>query len=728
VSFGNASGGLTDSPNLTYSDSALRVSNGGIYLDRPGADSFIVFSRNAAQVGQIRGADGSIDITESGGSPVHLSVDVVSGITSMSGVNTPEISNISGLLKIQPDVQGDVELFGDTDVANNENSKILKIWRRAPEGNDYIRFYISQTKNAYIHSSTHLTLQAQNPFTINSVTEDIIFKVGDNAGVKKFYFRDSDANDLITIDSNGQMIIDANLGGSLKVVRGSNNTIKTFLDSTYTDLRFEGSKDYNRIGTWIPKPFQIVTNSIDRIVVSSDGLVGIGKTPETFPLEILSTIPTVVLENSRTIMGTGYYVGGLVFNAGEDTHEDVAQIRVNAAEDWTSTSSPTRMSFYTTPSGSIHAAEAGFIDSKGFWGLGTLDSVDHRLHVREGIKAEGGFVYHDNSTQTTNHCHWNTRTAKYNQTKGLGTWGNGPHAVAWKPDGTKVFIVDNQSEEINEFSVTTPWDVSTLTHIRAMSTTSEESNPMGLCFDPTGTKMYIVGSGGDEVNYYGLTQAWTTNTAVAVSIKDLSGNSGTPNGIQFSPDGMKMFIADGSLNEIQLWTLTKPWDVTTASYDSKFDASMNNTEGFNFSHDGRRLYVVDGSAEDDIHQYYMSTPWDISTASLEGSLDLTGIASVPNSITFNTAGTKMYVTDNNVGVDGLLEFDLGISTLGKVAIGADAPAESAALDITSITGALLLPRMTTTQRNALTPANGMLLYDATLNQSMTYENGGWRQV
>ncbi len=227
VPFGNASGGLIDSENLTYSDSALRINNGGIYLDRPGADSFIVFKRSGVQVGQIRGADGSIDITEPGGSPVHFSMDVVSGVTTMSSVNTSKIGNADGILKLNPDATGIVEMFGDADVGNDENSKMLYVWRRTPAGNDYIRFYIAAARKAYIHTSCPMTLQAQVDFTINSVTEDIIFKVGDNAGSKKFYFKDSDGNVVAIIDSNGnfQCNGDANIGdkidcGEVETVNG----------------------------------------------------------------------------------------------------------------------------------------------------------------------------------------------------------------------------------------------------------------------------------------------------------------------------------------------------------------------------------------------------------------------------------------------------------------------------------------------------------------------------
>lgn len=40
-------------------------------------------------------------------------------------------------------------------------------------------------------------------------------------------------------------------------------------------------------------------------------------------------------------------------------------------------------------------------------------------------------------------------------------------------------------------------------------------------------------------------------------------------------------------------------------------------------------------------------------------------------------------------------------------------------------GFVIVPRITTTERNALTPANGMLVYDTTLNAFYKYENGAW---
>ena len=69
-----------------------------------------------------------------------------------------------------------------------------------------------------------------------------------------------------------------------------------------------------------------------------------------------------------------------------------------------------------------------------------------------------------------------------------------------------------------------------------------------------------------------------------------------------------------------------------------------------------------------------------------------------------------------------------VSPSGRIGVGIDTPAASALLDLTSTTGALLLTRMTSTQRDALTAVNGMLIYNSTTNKLQVYENSAWVNV
>lgn len=65
----------------------------------------------------------------------------------------------------------------------------------------------------------------------------------------------------------------------------------------------------------------------------------------------------------------------------------------------------------------------------------------------------------------------------------------------------------------------------------------------------------------------------------------------------------------------------------------------------------------------------------------------------------------------------------------SVGIGTTTPNSSALLDITSTTKGLLMPRMTTAQRNAIvSPADGLLIYNTTTDELNQRQNGAWKTV
>lgn len=68
-------------------------------------------------------------------------------------------------------------------------------------------------------------------------------------------------------------------------------------------------------------------------------------------------------------------------------------------------------------------------------------------------------------------------------------------------------------------------------------------------------------------------------------------------------------------------------------------------------------------------------------------------------------------------------------TAQNVGIGTTTPNSSALLDITSTTKGLLMPRMTTAQRNAIvSPADGLLIYNTTTDELNQRQNGAWKTV
>ncbi len=74
---------------------------------------------------------------------------------------------------------------------------------------------------------------------------------------------------------------------------------------------------------------------------------------------------------------------------------------------------------------------------------------------------------------------------------------------------------------------------------------------------------------------------------------------------------------------------------------------------------------------------------------------------------------------------------LTITTNGNVGIGTATPSQSAILDITSVNKGLLIPRMTTAQRNAIpSPAHALLIFNTSTNCYEAYNSigGQWQTV
>jgi len=79
-------------------------------------------------------------------------------------------------------------------------------------------------------------------------------------------------------------------------------------------------------------------------------------------------------------------------------------------------------------------------------------------------------------------------------------------------------------------------------------------------------------------------------------------------------------------------------------------------------------------------------------------------------------------TGNTVFATNSLE-RMRITNTGRIGIGTDSP--EGALDVVSTTGALIVPRMTTTQRGSLPTVNGSIIYNTTDNEFNFYENSAW---
>ena len=90
-----------------------------------------------------------------------------------------------------------------------------------------------------------------------------------------------------------------------------------------------------------------------------------------------------------------------------------------------------------------------------------------------------------------------------------------PSSLAFNTDGTKMFVAGRSGDNIYEYACTTGFDVSSCSVVVGgeKDVSSEETVPTGLAFNNDGTKMFVTGIIGGDVNEYTLSVGFDLNTA-----------------------------------------------------------------------------------------------------------------------------------------------------------------------------------------------------------------------
>ena len=81
---------------------------------------------------------------------------------------------------------------------------------------------------------------------------------------------------------------------------------------------------------------------------------------------------------------------------------------------------------------------------------------------------------------------------------------NEPFGIEFNQDGTTMFVIGTRGNDVNQYSLSKGFDISTLSFVGGLHLNLQEGNPSGIAFSTSGLKMFIVGDSGDEVNEYHL--------------------------------------------------------------------------------------------------------------------------------------------------------------------------------------------------------------------------------
>ena len=241
-----------------------------------------------------------------------------------------------------------------------------------------------------------------------------------------------------------------------------------------------------------------------------------------------------------------------------------------------------------------------------------------------------------------------------------------PHAIEFKSDGTKIFVTTNKDPtSVYQYKLTTPWDTSTLEYEIAVEVDLDgegnEDQVRALTFKPDGTRMFIGGRDLHKIREYILSTPFDLTSGVSVgslsaSLEDADNNM---RNIQFNSDGTILYIGGNENNNMNKYTLSTPWDVTTisstpTSYDLGNDSGssrFSNMRGFIFAANFTKLFVTDDtSSTNTIFEYSPDCAGTITCADASANDDVKAI------IEANVELSKRIIKNNTLPIFHRIEW------------------------------------------------------------------------
>ena len=286
----------------------------------------------------------------------------------------------------------------------------------------------------------------------------------------------------------------------------------------------------------------------------------------------------------------------------------------------------------------------------------------------------------------------------------LGREINGIH---FNKDGTKVFasysfqpsLSPNDHHFINEYNLSTPYDISTRTYAGHNERCETGSGSDGtetqfihdLEFSSDGMKLFTTtrGNDGDIVYRFDLTSAYDISTCTYVSetidldsdddLQNGSSAAGTRTdpddnrlqGMEINEDGTKLFLvyhgANSEKPRLLEYQLSTPYDLATISLVTTAGIALDgqgvsNPNSMRFSANGKRIFVVSHTnGSQAVTQISLNVAYDTSSFTIDGSISLIPFLRAsgkdePRGIAFSSSGLKMYISDDTE--QEIYEFDL----------------------------------------------------------------------
>jgi hypothetical protein len=145
-----------------------------------------------------------------------------------------------------------------------------------------------------------------------------------------------------------------------------------------------------------------------------------------------------------------------------------------------------------------------------------------------------------------------------------------PSDLFFKDDGTVLYVLGTTTDLVRQFSLPTPWVLTGATPTGTFNVAPQDGTPTGIYLREDGLKMYVAGdSSPDKVIEYDLSTPWDVTTSVYLQFFSVALEESVISAIDFSYDGTRMYVLGSGGDDITEYRMTTSWDISTASYFSE---------------------------------------------------------------------------------------------------------------------------------------------------------------
>ncbi|MEM6298190.1 MAG: LamG-like jellyroll fold domain-containing protein, partial [Bacteroidota bacterium] len=224
-----------------------------------------------------------------------------------------------------------------------------------------------------------------------------------------------------------------------------------------------------------------------------------------------------------------------------------------------------------------------------------------------------------------------------------------PEGIAFSTDGFKMFIVGAEDAEVNQYNLVTAFDITTAAFETNYSVIAQETDPKDITFSTDGQTMFVLGV--ENVHQYALNIPFdiTTGTSLTTSFS-IAAQENQANGVRFSSDGLKMFITGFQRRAVLQYDLSGTFDLTgLTSFTALFSSSgqLNSPHGITFSGDGLKMFLHDGS-NSELDEFSLSAAFSLtSTISFITSVSITAGT---RDFVFSDDGSRLFVTSQGFSI------------------------------------------------------------------------------